>query len=124
MLQVEFAPKVLAPDALKQRLNARYAQMKADVIPGEELALPEADWPGMKVHRVESAVKLNDARAGAGSPAPSTRIHFDGYLIQFGQSASVLAIATTNRDAVAAYRREVEQILKSIQVNPGRPASD
>ena len=54
----------------------------------------------------------------------SGRIHFDGYLILFGQVASVLAITSTSRDAVGSYRREVEQILKGIRLDPPRKAVD
>lgn len=122
LLQIEFVPKTLGLDALKQKLAARYALTKQEVIPGAEDWLPEAEWPRMKVHRIEAAVKVEDHRTNA---APgSTRIHFDGYLVQFGQSASILAIATTSRDAVAPYRREVEQVLRSIQLAPGRPATN
>jgi hypothetical protein len=122
-LEIEFTPKTLAPEALKQKMAARWAAMKLEVIPGTEEWLPEADWPKMKVHRIEAAVKVVEPKARSGVPAApgSTRIHFDGYLVQFGQSASILAIATTSRDAVAPYRREVEQILKSIQIGPPTP---
>jgi hypothetical protein len=115
-LEIEYAPKTLSPDDLKQKLAARWAAMKLDVIPGTEEWLPEADWPKMKVYRIEAAVKAAEPKSSA-SPG-STRIHFDGYLIQFGQPGGIVAVATTSRDAVAAYRREVEQILRSIQLAP------
>ena len=68
----------------------------------------------MRVHRIDAALKVRDPKA-TGSIA-STRIHFDGYLIQFTQSASILAIASTSRESAAPFREEVEQILKSIQL--------
>ena len=121
MLQVEFVARTLTPEDLKKELAEKYAVLKMEVIKGAEEWLPEADWPRMRVHRIEAALKV-DPKAGVGSA--STRIHFDAYLIVFGQSASIIAVSTTSRDAVAAYRQEVEKILKSIQLDPARPAVD
>ncbi len=121
MLQIEFVPKILAPEDLKKELGEKIDALKMEVIKGAEEWLPEADWPKMRVHRVEAALKV-DPKGGAGNA--STRIHFDAYLILFGQSASIMAIATTSRDAVAPFRREVEQALKSIQLDPARPSVD
>ena len=121
MLQVEFVGKTLAPEDLKKELGEKIGVLKLEIIKGAEEWLPEVDWPRMKVHRIEAALKV-DPKGGVA--AGSTRIHFDAYLILFGQSASVLAIATTSRDAVAPFRKEIEQILKSIQLDPPRPAVD
>ncbi len=119
MLQVEFFDKTLAVEDLKKELAEKYAMMKMEVLKGEEAWLPEAEWPKMRVHRIDAALKVADPKAaGLGS---STRIHFDGYLIQFGQSASILAIASTSRDSVAPFRQEVEQILKTIKLDPPKP---
>ena len=119
MLQVEFVGKTLSPEDLRKELKEKYQALKMEVIPGEEGWLPEADWPRMRVHRIEAAVKVADAKAAA--TVGSTRIHFDGYLLLFGQSASVMAVATTSKDSVASFRGEVDQILKSVQINPGKP---
>ena len=71
----------------------------------------------MKVHRIEAALKVADPRPAR--PPGSTRIHFDGYLIQFAQAASVLAIATTSpRGGRPRFASEVEQILRTIQLDP------
>ncbi|WP_435010838.1 hypothetical protein P12x_002124 [Tundrisphaera lichenicola] len=123
LLQIEYAGRTLAPEDLKKKLAARWEAMKLEVLPGVEEWLPEAEWPGMRVHRIEAAVKVAEPGTGAGAtagPGPS-RIHFGGYLVQFGQSASILAIATTSRDAVASYQGEVEQILKTIKIGPTPP---
>jgi len=121
LLQVEFVPRALAPEALKDRLTAEYGKAaRMEIIKGAEEWLPEADWPGMKVYRIDAAAKVPDRPAGAPSAQPRT--HFDAYLLQSGQAGSIIAIATTTRDAVAAYRREVEQVLKTVQINPARPA--
>ncbi len=116
LIQVDFVGKALGPDDLKAKLAAKTSQMKLEVIKGEEGWLPEADWPNQKVYRIEAAVQVPDA--GDNPSSRSTRFHFDGYLIQTGQAAGLLAIATTSGEAIATYRREVEQILKTIQVDP------
>jgi len=122
MLRVEFVAKAATPEVLKAKLDEIWGQMKMEVIKGDEAWLPEVDWPRMKAHRIEASVKVADPRKGGASG--SSRIHFDGYLVQVGPSASVLAIATTSRDAVIPFRTEVEKTLKSIQIDPPRPAKE
>jgi len=120
LLQVELVPKPLGIEALKARLAAEYGKAaKMEIIQGAEEWLPEADWPRMKVYRIDAAAKVPDRAQGAPSAQPRT--HFDAYLLLPGQAVSVIAIATTTRDAVAPFRREVEQILKSLQIDPARP---
>ena len=120
MLQVEFVARTLKPEDLKKELADKYAMLKMDVIKGAEEWLPEADWPRMKVHRIEAALKGADTKAA--KAAGSLRIHFDGYLVLFGQSASILVVATTSRESAAPFRDEVEKILKSIQLDPPKPS--
>ena len=116
MLQVEYFAKTLSPEDLKKELAEKSKALKMEVLKGEEKWLPEAEWPGMRVHRVDADVKLVDGKlAKAG---PSARIHLDGYLIQFPRSASILAIASTSRPSVAAFRAEVEQALKTLRLDP------
>ena len=116
LIQFDFVAKTLGPDDLKAKLAAKYAQMKLKVIQGEEGWLPEVDWPNQKVYRIEAAVQVPN---GGDEPSSrSTRIHFDGYLVQTAQAASFLVIATTSGEPVAPFRREVEQILKTILLDP------
>lgn len=121
MLQLEYVPKILTPDDLKKELAEKYGMLKMEIIKGEEVWLPEAEWPKMRVHRIDAEVKLADSKAASTVGAP--RIHFDGYLILFGQSASIMVVSTTSR-APGPYRQEIEKILKSIQLNPPRAAID
>jgi hypothetical protein len=116
VFQVEFFAKTLTPEDLKKELTERYAPWKTEVLKGEETWLPAADWPRMRVHRIDAALKVRDPKAPAAGG--STRVHFDGYLIQFGQSASILAVASTSRESVGPFREEIEKILKSIQLDP------
>ena len=119
LLQIEMIPRIVGPETLRSKMAAKWGTGRVEVLKGGETWLPEADWPGMKVHRIEAAIKAPERAAAAGGVVP--RIHFDGYLIQFSQKATVLAVATTSRDDVAAYRREIEAILHTLSVNPGRP---
>ncbi len=129
-IRVEFVPKTLQPQDLKAKLAEKWGATKLEIVKGAEEWLPEAEWPRVKAHRIEALVKTPDRHApgaspkGAAAQAGVARIHFDAYLLQFGQAASILAIATTSRDAVGPFRREVEQVLKSIQIDPPRPSVD
>jgi hypothetical protein len=114
----------LTPDDLRDKLKEKWGPTKLDVTKGEEAWLPESDWPEKRVHRIEASLKGADPTAGTGLSSGSGRIHFDGYLVLFGQSVSVLAIATTTSEAVPEYRREVEQILRTITLDPVRPVSN
>ncbi len=122
MLQVEYVPRTLAPADLKKELEEKYKAIKREVIKGNEVYLPEAEWPKMKVHRIDAEIKLADPKAVA--VAGSARIHFDGYLITFGQACSIIAISSTTKDAVAPYRKEIEQILKTIRLDPPKPVAN
>ena len=119
LIQVDFVGKTLTPDDLKAKLAAKTGLTKYPVIKGEEGWLPENEWPNGKVYRIEAAVQVPE---GGDSPSSrGTRIHFDAFLIQPGQAAGILAIATTSREPVAPFRREVEQILKTLQIDPAGP---
>ena len=119
LIQVDFIAKALTPDDLKAKLAAKTGLTKYPVIKGEEGWLPEDEWPNGKVYRIETAVQVPE---GGDSPSSrGTRIHFDAFLIQPGQAAGILAIATTSREPVAPFRREVELILKTLQVDPAGP---
>ncbi len=121
LFQVEFVPRTLAPADLKTELAEKYKAIKMEVIKGNEVWLNEEEWDKfkMKVHRIDAEVKLANPKAVATAGAP--RIHFDGYLILFGQDSSIIAITSTTKDAVALVRKEFEQILKTIRLNPDKP---
>ena len=119
LIQVDFLSKALTIDDLKAKLAAKTGLTKYPVIQGEEGWLPENEWPNGKVYRIEAAVQVPE---GTDSPSSrGTRIHFDAFLIQPGQAVGILAIATTSREPVAPFRREVEEILKTLQVDPASP---
>ncbi len=121
MLQVEFFPRTLAIEDLKKALAEKYSLMKMELLKGDEGWLPEVEWPGVRIYRINAALKSADPKAAA--PGGSNRIHFDGYLIQFAQSVSILAIASTSRESVAPFRQDVESLLKTIKIDPPRPTS-
>jgi len=116
MIQIEFVSKTLTPEDLKKKLAEKCALLKMEVLQGQETWLPEADWPRMRVHRIDAALKVRDSRTpGVGE---TTRVHFDAYLLQFSQDASILALASTSKEAVAPFREEVEKILKTVELDP------
>jgi hypothetical protein len=116
LLQVEYFAKTLTPEDLKKELAEKSKALKLEVVKGEEKWLPDAEWPGMRVHRIDADLKVADGKlAKTGS---SGRIHVDSYLIQFPRSVSILAVASTSRPTVAAFRAEIEQALKTLQLDP------
>ncbi len=113
LVQIEVFGERREPQALKDSLNVTWKRYQAEVIPGGEEWLPSLDWPSSKVYRIEAALKppLRGPRA--------PRIHFDAYLLQLADDSSMTVIATTTRDAVPSYRRDIEQMLKTIRLSSG-----
>ena len=111
-VRVEIFAKEQTPETLKDVLNAQWKQMKSEVLAGEETWLPAVDWPNMKVFHIEAALKLA-TRGPRGS-----RVHYDAYLVQLGKDSSLMVIATTTRDAVAPFRRDIEQMIKTFRLGP------
>lgn len=113
LVQIEVFTDRREPEALKANLDSMWQRAQGDVIRGGEEWLPPLDWPSMKVYRIEAALKppFRGPRA--------QRIHFDAYLLQLADDTSMTAIATTTRDAVPAFRRDIEQMLKTIRLGTG-----
>jgi hypothetical protein len=82
------------------------------VLQGSTGWLPEAEWPGMKAYRIENAIV-----AKARSTPGVQRVHFDGYVIHFATApdASLVVHATTAQDPPSAFRKDVEEMLKTFQ---------
>jgi hypothetical protein len=84
-----------------------------EVLRGPAEWLPEADWPGLKVYRVEAAMK---PAAGSGAPAGASRLHFDGYMLQLAGDRVAYAEAYTAQDPPLDFRKLVEDLLKSFRL--------
>ncbi len=113
LVRVSIYDRELKEEDVRGLLAAEWEPTKLEVIKGSEEWLPESDWPGMKVFRVEAALKTGERAKG------SSRLHYDGYLLQLGPRLNVIAVATTPRDTVSGFRRDVEQMLKTFKVGPG-----
>jgi hypothetical protein len=110
LVRIEAFAKEQTPEALKERLTKQWAQMQVEVIPGNEEWLPESDWPSMKVFRIEAALKL-PSRTPRGS-----RLHYDAFLVKPSKDVCVTVVATTSRDAVAPFRRDIERMIKTFRL--------
>jgi hypothetical protein len=110
MLVLHVFQQVKGPEALKEMLNIQWKRAGGEILNGDEKWLDAGDWLGRKVFRLEAAMII----PGRGPRAP--RIHYDAYLVQIGKDASVMAIATTTREAVPAFRNDVEKILKKFRL--------
>ena len=114
LIRIEVSDKPRTSESLKDILKAQWGQSKLEILPGEEGWLPAATWPNRKVFHVEAALKA------ANRNPRGVRIHYDAYLVDLGKAGSLTLIATTTRDAVGPFRRDVEGMLKTFQVEtPG-----
>lgn len=73
--------------------------------------LPESDWPDVKVYHAEAAMII----PSRGSSRTQT-IYNNYYLIRFKGNGSLTAHATTMKDPPLAFRRGVEEILKTYRL--------
>ena len=64
----------------------------------------------MKVYRIEAALKV-PSRGPRGS-----RMHYDAYLVKLSKDAAILVIGTTTRDSVAAFRKDIEQMIHTLHL--------
>ncbi|RUL88765.1 hypothetical protein [Tautonia sociabilis] len=91
---------------------------------GAEGFLPEAQWPGMRVYRVELPLSYEPALYAL---ADSGTAYFSAYLIQLANGA-VLEVEGLSERPPEAFRQETEAILKTFIVDPpplraqGQPA--
>lgn len=111
LVRLSVYDRELKEDDLRGILNAEWEPTKLEVIKGPEEWLPPEEWSGLKVFRVEAALKTGERAKG------SARVHYDGYLVQLGPRLSVIVVATTPRDTVGSFRRDTEQMLKTLKVN-------
>jgi hypothetical protein len=89
--------------------------VEADILRGAFGWLPEADWPGMKVYRFESAIVLRGR-----STRGIERIHEDCYLAQLPQDSTLIVEATTDVDPPIQLQKDIEGMLKSFRLSaPG-----
>jgi hypothetical protein len=80
--------------------------------------LPEADWTpsGMKVYRIQAALKPNGPEA-----RNLQRIFLDHYLVLFTRNESLVIDAMTGQDDPRTFRKQVEEILKTFKLSPLNP---
>ncbi len=100
------------PDFQYQTLKEQWRLNKLDAIPGKKGWLPEAEWAEakMKVHRTEVVLRATGAAARG-----AQRLHFDQYLVLFGQDESLIVEARTTLDDPIPFRDKAEDILKTFR---------
>lgn len=106
-------------DQLVQTLVAGWQSAGVNVSRGPADWLPEADWGGRRVYRVE--LTLTPSVGGAGAEDPPTA-HFQAYLIRFQRDATAYAKAITALPDPAPFQREIEEILRTLSLDP-RPVA-
>ena len=107
------------PEFHKKDLNDNWARNRRDVLHGPAGWLPEADWAPykMKVYRIEAAEKPSGTAA-----RDVPRIFLDRYLVLFSRNESLVVDAMTGQDPPVAFRKQVEEILKTFALSSPRTA--
>ncbi|GAC1474752.1 MAG: hypothetical protein NVSMB9_25740 [Isosphaeraceae bacterium] len=109
------------PEFHLKELNEEWTRNRQDVLRGRSDWLPEADWASrkMRVHRIEAAV-----RPGGSQGKNIPRVFLDHYLVLFSQNESLVADAMTGQDPPIPFREQVEEILKTFQLDtPVKPSA-
>jgi hypothetical protein len=104
---------LLQPEAITRRKTQEWESLELQVVPGSPRWLPEAEWPGKRVYRLEAALK-----PGARGSRGASRVHFDGYIVQFGRNASLYAEGMTAQDPPTPFRTQVEDMLRTFMLGP------
>ena len=109
----------LDPDFHRKTLAEVWRQDQQDVIAGSNGWLPEADWKpaGMKVYRIEAALRLAASRAATGQ----RRVHLDYYLVLTSRPESLVVNATTVQDPPIEFRKQTEAMIKTFRFGPPPP---
>ncbi len=85
------------------------------VVPGKLAPLAAEDWPGRKAYHYEAFLEP-DAKA---MQPGSTRIHFDGYIVQFQTEATLVVEANTPGSPTSAFLDDLEATIKSFTLGSG-----
>jgi hypothetical protein len=96
------------PEAHMRDLKAEWTETRQTVKMGDIGWLPEASWAPtkMKVYRVEAALTSKN----------SAKVFQDHYLVLFTQNESLVVDTYTGQNSPAAFRLEVEEILKTFRL--------
>lgn len=101
------------PADYRKNLEAQWKEDGIDVLPGREGWLPEADWADvkMKVYHLEAVMRVPEEQGKS-----SKRLYFDFYLALCDRGDSLVFTATTDADPPTAFRKQAEQMLRSLKV--------
>jgi hypothetical protein len=111
----------LDPEAVRRDLAAQWDAERLVIQPvGEPGFLPEADWPGRRVYRIEVLQMPPGSRPDSTAP----QLYFSGYVLQTGRPTGFYAEGGTSRPEVDAFRALTETILETLAYGkPGQPGS-
>ncbi len=85
------------------------------VVPGKLSQLADEDWPGRKAYHYEAFLEPDAKSMQPGT----TRIHFDGYIIQFQTEATLVVEANTPGSPTNAFLDDLEATIKSFALGTG-----
>ncbi len=108
------------PEFYVQQLKEVWAEARAKVVQGPTGWLPEADWKSfnMKVYAIKAALKVGNETARNDS-----RVFYDQFIVLFTRDECLVVTAKTPKDPPTAFRKELEEILKSFKLEPAKKAT-
>ena len=119
-LYVEFEPgSRVSFDEFARAETEGWRSRGVEVMAGAENVLPEADWPGRRVYRLELPLRFDTEIIGDSNGGD---VYYVAYLMQFSRDVVFLLRAATQGDR-AVFRNEVEQILRTVELDPEAPAT-
>jgi hypothetical protein len=104
------------PEFHRKTLMEVWRQNQQDVVAGSNRWLDEAEWKpaGMKVFRIEAALRFNPSRLTTGQ----RRVHLDYYLVLTNHPESLVVTAETVQDPPIQFRKQAEDMIKTFRFGP------
>lgn len=112
----------LDPEAIRRELQAKWQGDRVSVqFPSEPGFLPEAEWPGRRVYRIETLLRPPGSRP----ESTSAQLYFAAYVVQTGRTSGLYVETSTSRPEFDTFRAVTETILKTFAFGkPGESVVD
>lgn len=110
----------LDPEAIRKDLRTKWEAERVVVrYPSEPGFLPEADWPGRRVYRLEAILMPPGSRPDDDAP----RLYFSTYVVQTGRPDGLYVEANSSRPESDPFRALTEAVVRTFEFGkPGQAA--
>jgi hypothetical protein len=109
--------KQLDAERIRTNLRTYWQKLRLDATEGPAGKLPENEWPGLDVYRIEATLKPAAGAADRNADpadAPPAR-SFNAYIVKTGLNAGIYLIASTSRADASTFRDQVEMAIRTFQ---------